>query len=197
MKLPRVDEPQRYCGLYVYDFGPWSAVGYTAEEIAILLEDERTAGGKVYRIQRALPDGTMDLRAISADRFGLESGMFFFRYDIDQARSDFRQLAALGNEHRPPCRARLTLADRGPGVERGRYVVSLVFPAEYDDDVAAWLLAHDYAGGDFVEGGISSVSTYLQQANDILERQQLWSVTSGLIRSAEEVLASTRRAVQR
>ena len=43
MKLPELSSPARYQGLYVFDFGEWTAVGYTAEEIAALLEtSERT-----------------------------------------------------------------------------------------------------------------------------------------------------------
>ena len=48
MKLPRVENTPKYQGLYVYDFGDWTAVGYTAGEIAILVESERYRGGKAY-----------------------------------------------------------------------------------------------------------------------------------------------------
>ena len=47
MKLPQLTDPDRYEGLYVFDFGEQCAVGYTASEIAVLLESERYRNGKV------------------------------------------------------------------------------------------------------------------------------------------------------
>ena len=89
MILPRVDDPQKLAGLYVYDFGEWTTVGYTAEEIAILLEHEIYRDGKVYKIHRASPDGQFELRGVSPQRFNAESGMFFHRAELDPARQDF------------------------------------------------------------------------------------------------------------
>jgi hypothetical protein len=226
MVLPSVTHPERYRGLYVYDFGQWCAIGYTAEEIAILLEDQQTSGGQVYRIHRAQPDGTIEIAGVSTERFGLESGMFFYRADGDAARADYEQLAAAadgsdllaqgassGAHNRrangtpnladdparlaAPCRARLELADRGDNAELYRYVVSLVYPSEYDAEISAWLCDIDYSGGDVVEGGISPVAEYLREQKTVLERTQVWGKTSVSSRSPSEVLASTHRAVQR
>ena len=105
MNLPHVKDPQRLRGLYIYDFGDWAAVGYTAGEVAILLEDERYGGGKVYRIHRAWPDGQMELQGVSAERFRLESGMFFHRTDLELARADFEALRSAADKTPPPCRA--------------------------------------------------------------------------------------------
>ncbi len=197
MKLPVLGQPQRYRGLYVFDFGEWTAVGYTAEEIAILLESEAYRAGKVYKIVRARPDGYMELRGISAERFQLESGMFFNRNDLDAARADFEGLRRLGQTQPPPCRAFIHLADRGvhPGVFR--YVTALVYPAEYDDEVGQWLAEAGYQGGDVAEGGISHVTNYYDQAKVILEREQLCGQSAIPSRSAAEVFSSVRRAVQR
>ncbi len=194
MILPHVANPQRYRGLYVYDFGAWCAIGYTAEEIAILLEDQKTSGGQIYRIHRAQPDGTMEIAGVSGERFGLESGMFFYRADGDDARADYERLAGVAQA---PCRARLELADRGDNAELYRYVVSLVYPAEYDPEISAWLNDIEYAGGDVVEGGVSPVAEYLREEKTVLERTQLWGKASVSSRTASEVLANTRRAVQR
>lgn len=197
MKLPALDDPRRYRGLYVYDFGDWSAVGYTAEEIAVLLEDQHTAGGKVYRIRDARPDGTMELYAVSPERFQLESAMLFYRDNEPAARADFAELARLAEAHAPPCRARLELVRRGGDGDRTRYVVALLYPAEYDEDISAWLLRTGYAGGDTVEGGISRATNYFEEVHDLIERNQLWATTSVSSRSPQEVRASIRRAVQR
>lgn len=196
MQLPRLDQPDRYRGLYVYDFGEWSAVGYTAEEIAILLEEPDLDGGSIYRIHNVTPDGTFELRGVSRDRFELEAGMFFMRTDEAAARGDFAALTALAEADAPPARARLELA-RTVGGEGPQYITSLIYPAEYDEDFAAWLLHHDFRGGDFVEGGVSAVTSYLNLDKSMLERGQLWSRTSGACRSVDELRATVRRAVQR
>ena len=95
MILPHVDDPTRLRGLYVYDFGDWTAIGYTAEEIAILLDDESWRGGKIYKIHRATPDGQMELRGVSPTRFNVESGMFFCRRELDAARADFEERSSI------------------------------------------------------------------------------------------------------
>jgi len=196
MILPHIDQPQRLRGLYVYDFGEWTAVGYTAEEIAILLDHERYRGGKVYKIYRAWPDGRMELRGVPPERFKLESGVFFYRQQEQPARADFQALLAAARQVPPPCRAYVHLADRGAASFQ-RYVTALIFPAEYDDEIGQWLLRLAFPGGDLVEGGISHVSNYYAEDKTILERQQLWSRAAIPSRSADQVLASVRQAVQR
>jgi hypothetical protein len=195
MKLPALERPQQYQGLFVFDFGDWTAVGYTAEEIAVLLESEPYADGKVYRIVRARPDGQLELKGVAATRFQSEAGMLFERATLDAARADFaglKELAADGG----PCRAKLQLADRGEAYGPKRYVTALIYPAEYDEDVARWLLDAEYAGGDTVEGGISPVSNYYETEKVFIERAQLWSHATSS-RSAEEVLRTVRQAIQR
>lgn len=196
MILPSVSKPGRFRGLYVYDFGEWTALGYTAEEIAILLESEDYRDGKVYRIHSATPDGRFELQGVSARRFKIESGMFFYRSDADAARDDFETLAAASEKNPPPCRAFLHLADRGDNASP-HYVTALIYPAEYDEAVGQWLLALDYAGGDLAEGGPSHVSNYYEQEKTLLERRQLWSNPAIPSRCPEEVLSNVRVAVQR
>ena len=84
----------KYVGLYVFDFGDQVAVGYTADEIAVLLESEKYADGKVYRIHRALPDGTMELQGVPREKFHCEDGLFFYRADDGQARQDLETFLA-------------------------------------------------------------------------------------------------------
>ena len=195
MRLPRLNDPERYAGLYVFDFGDQVAVGYTAAEIAVLIESERYADGTVYKIHRALPDGTMELRGVSRGRFQLEDGLFFYRREAGPARRDFDDLRALADASTPPCRAKLHLARLdAPG---NPFVVALIFPAEYTDEMGHWLTEHDYAGGDYVEGGPSQVTGYYQARRTLLAQHQLWGVLDKTSRSAEEVLASTHVAVQR
>jgi hypothetical protein len=196
MKLPSVEDPRRYQGLYVYDWGEWTALGYTAEEVAALLESEQTRGGRIYRVVRAQPDGTMELRGISADRFRLESGVFFNRSTLADARQDFAALRELGAGG-APCRAFLQLADRGVGGEGWQYVTALIYPAEFDDDVGQWLLQANCVAGDYVEGGASLVTRYYEEAHEILERASLWSQSAIPSRSHDELIRTFRQAVQR
>ncbi|TWT45555.1 hypothetical protein RAS1_19830 [Phycisphaerae bacterium RAS1] len=196
MKLPSLSQPERYRGLYIFDFGEWTAVGYTAEEIAILLDSEVYKGGKVYKIHRASPDGRLEIRGISGVRFNTECGLFFYRDAGDDARRDFEELNAIADDTPPPSRAFVQLADRGSQVDRGRYVTALIYPAEFDDDVCRWLIECGFVGGDTVEGGVSHVSNYYGEQKTLLDRRQLWS-SSVPSRSADEVLATVRLAVQR
>jgi len=197
MKLPPIDEPHRFQGLYVFDFGTWTSVGYTAAEIAILLEDPTYRDGKVYKIHRAYPDGRMELRGISSDRFELESGMFFYRADVDLARADFRRICDDADRAGPPCRAYVHLSDRGPQCGPGRFVTAILFPSEFEDEFGRWLTSVDYAGGDTAEGGISLATGYLSESKEILARRQLWGSDAIQCRPADQVIAESRKPVQR
>jgi hypothetical protein len=197
MILPHLDNPQRFRGLYIYDFGEWTAVGYTAEEIAILLEHERYRGGKIYKICRTSPDGQMELRGVSPQRFKLESGMFFSRSELEPARADFEALRAAAEKTPPPCRAFLHLVERSTESGPYRYLTALVFPAEHESEIGDWLTEVGFYGGDIAEGGVSHVTNYYGEQRTILERQDLWSHPAIPSRSRDEVLATVRHAVQR
>ncbi|MBL8877605.1 MAG: hypothetical protein JNG88_00675 [Phycisphaerales bacterium] len=198
MKLPHLEEPQRYQGLYIFDFGDWTAVGYTGEEIAALLDSEQYRSGKVYRIHRAWPDGRVELRGVASERFHLESGLLFYRDNPELARQDYANLVASARVTSPPSRAFVQLAELpAEGGSASRYVTALIYPAECDEDVSAWLMDQRYDGGDVVEGGVSQVTDYYRLDKSILERDQLWSANSERSRSPEQVLATVRNAVQR
>lgn len=197
MILPRLDEPTRYRGLYVFDFGEWCAVGYTALEIETLLESEQYRSGKVYRIHRAWPDGRMELRGVSSDRFQLESGMFFTRADAAAARRDFEHLAAAAEANPPPGRMKLHLAHRAGGCQSpSDCVTAMIYPAEYEEEMSEWLTKIGFDGGDTAEGGVSHVTDYLRQNVHVIDRRQFWG-TSSAQRTRDEILCSVRRAVQR
>ena len=69
MNLPKIDTPERYVGLYVIDFRGQCGVGYTAEEVAELLESEKYTDVKVYKIHQARTDGTMELAGVPRDQW--------------------------------------------------------------------------------------------------------------------------------
>ena len=81
MKLPKLQKPDSYVGLYVVDFGDNTGVGFTAQEVAELFESERYKDCKAYKIHRAYPDGRLELKGVRRDIFQLEAGMFFFSAD--------------------------------------------------------------------------------------------------------------------
>jgi len=193
MKLPKLEKPDRYQGLYVFDFGDHVGVGFTAEEVAELLESERYRDGKVYKIYRAHPDGRLELRGMSTERFQLEAGMFFYSRDEATARADFNRLGNLAVQTAPPCRAKVHLAK----LANNEYVVAMIYPAEYDEEISSWLLAGEYHTVGKVEGGTAAVERYYQSKPEILDKHQLFGTNETISRTGEELLLSTARAVQR
>lgn len=193
MKLPKLDKPDRYKGLYVFDFGDHAGVGFTAEEVAELLDSERYGEGKVYKIHRAYPDGRLEFKGVPAARFQLEAGMFFYAGDEATARADFRRLVNLAVRAAPPCRAKVHLAQYADD----KFAVALIYPAEYDDEVSSWLLEGDFRTAGAVEGGSGAVEQYYQNEPNILDRHQLFETSANVSRTGDELLASLTRAVQR
>jgi hypothetical protein len=193
MKLPKLERPDRYRGLYIFDFGDHAGVGFTAEEVAELLESERYGDGKVYKIHRACPDGRLELKGVPAQRFQLEAGMIFDATADDVAQSDFRRLVNLAVQTAPPCRAKVQLAR----FAADRFAVALIYPAEYEDEVSRWLLDGGYRTAGGVQGGVGAVQQYYAEQPEILERHQLFGARDAASRTGRELLASVGRAVQR
>jgi len=193
MKLPKLQEPQKYIGLYIFDFGDHVGVGFTAEEIAELLESEKYRDGKVYRIHRAYPNGQLEIKGVPAQTFELEAGMFFFSGGLETAQRDFKALVSLAVRITPPCRAKVHLGK----YDDEKYVVALIYPAEYNDSVSSWLLDGEYKTSGAAEGGIEAVQRYYDQNVEILDRHQLFGTSEWISRTGEELLVSLKRAVQR
>jgi hypothetical protein len=201
MKMPKLDKPDRYVGLYVVDFGDGSTsltaghcgVGFTAEEVAELLESERYKDCKAYKIHRAYPDGRLELKGVRKEVFQLEAGMLFYSADSQTARDDYKRLVKLGIENDMPCRVKIQLAKYSDE----KFAVALIYPAEYDEEISSWLLEHDYKTAGAAEGGINAVSQYYADKPEILETRQLWGKSSGESRTGAELLAATKIAIQR
>jgi hypothetical protein len=193
MKLPELDKPGRYTGLYVFDFGDHTGVGFTAEEVAELLESEQYREGKVYKIHRAYPDGRLELKGVPAETFQLESGMVFHSTTSEMARADFKRLVDAAVEATPPCRAKVHLAQ----YSEERLAVALIYPAEYEDEISGWLLATGYRTAGVAEGGTGVIERYYRDTPEILERHQLFGTSARISRTGDELLVSVRQAVQR
>ena len=170
----------------MFDFGDHAGVGFTAEEVAELLDSERYKDGKAYKIQRAFPDGRLELRAVPAANFQLEAGMFFYATDEATARGDFKRLVALAVRSTPPCRAKVQLARYADD----KFVVAIVYPAERDADISAWLLDGDYRTSGPAEGGIGAVESHYDERPEILETHQLFGTNESVSRTGRELLES-------
>jgi len=216
MELPKLQKPDNYVGLYMFDFGDHASVGFTAEEVAELLESEKYKDCKVYKIHKAYPDGKLELKGVPAHTFQLEAGMFFYSANLETANRDFKQLVNpvrksarrlagsysrclisngvnLAVQAAPPCRAKVHLAKYSDD----KFVVALIYPAEYDDEVSLWLLGGDYKTAGAAEGGTGAAQRYYDQKPQILERHQLFGKFVFENRTGEQLLASIKLAVQR
>ena len=193
MKLPKVEKPDKYVGLYVFDFAEHTGLGFTAQEVAELLESEKYKDCKVYKIHKAYPDGKLELKGIRAEIFELEAGMFFYSSDSETARRDFKELVNLAVKAAPPCRAKVHLAKYSDD----KFAVAVIYPAEYDDEISRWLLDGEYKTIGAVEGGVGAVQRYYDCRPEILDRHQLFGESEFESRTGQELLTSVKLAVQR
>ena len=193
MKLPKLEKPDRYVGLYVVDFGDSCSVGFTAEEVAEILDSEKYRDCRVYKIHRAYPDGRIELKGVRKETFELEAGMVFYEDSEAAARSDFKQLVNTAVQSAPPCRTKVQLAK----YSAEKSATAIIYPAEYDDEVSGWLLDHNYKTTGAAEGGTAAVTRYYDAKPEILERHQLWGKSTVESRTGEELLAATKVAIQR
>ena len=193
MKLPKLEKPDKYAGLYIVDFGEHTGVGFTAKEVAGLLESEKHKGCKVYKIHKAYPDGRLELKGVRAEIFRLEAGMFFYSGDPENAKADFKGLVDLAVRTSPPCRAKVQLAK----YNSGKFVTALIYPAEYDDEISSWLSGGGYKTSGTAEGGIGAVQQYYDAKPHILERHHFSGESAWTSKTGKELSACLKSAAQR
>ena len=202
MKLPTLEHPDRYTGLYIVDFSPSTslrtgdtcAVGYTAGEVAMLLESETYANVKVYRIHGAKPDGTMELVGVPSQRFQLETGLFFYSRDSETARREYDEIRRQA-DGKLPCRAQLLLGEMGENSSLP-FVAGLAYPAEYDEDISRWMLDNEVTFGEYADGGTGRLESIRRDAH-LIDSAQLRAVKSRQSRTRQEVFAGVGEAIQR
>lgn len=192
MKLPELENAKEYIGLYIVDFGDYCSTGFTAAEVAELLESERFADVKVYKIHNAYPDGKMEIKGVSSDIFQLEAGMFFYSAGFDLAQKNFRKLAAIAENTPPPAKAKLHMAK-----SEERFVTALIYPAEYDDEFSRWLIDADYRTEGEVAGGIDIVTGYYKGKPLYFTRKGLFPASAIQSKTGDQLIAATKLAVQR
>ncbi len=193
MKLPELEKPTKYVGLYIVDFGDYTSVGFTAQEVAEILESEKYKNVKVYKIHKAYPDGKLELKGISAETFHLEMGMFFYSDNLESTRQNFKALLDLAISSAPPCRAKIHLAKYSDN----KFTVVLIYPAEFNSELSAWLLTGNYKTPGTVEGGLEAVNRYYNDKPEILSKHQLFSQSEQTHRTGRQLLANLKSAVQR
>ncbi len=193
MKLPEVQNSEKYVGLYVVDFGDHSGVGFTAQEVAELLESEKFKHIKVYKIHNAYPDGRMELKGIPSQTFELEKGMFFYSGDLESTQANFKRLVDLAVKSAPPARAKVHLAR----YDDNEFVTALIYPAEYDDQFSRWLIDGGYKTAGAAEGGVEAVQRYYDRKPEVLDRHQLFGQSAYVSRTGNDLLTNIKLAVQR
>ena len=119
--------------------------------------------------------------------------MFFYETLLDTAKGNFKGLVNLAVTTAPPCRAKVHLA----GYSEDKFVTSIIYPAEYDDEISSWLIEGRYKTKGAAEGGIEAVQRYYKDSSEILERHQLFEKAALQSRSGLELLANVKLAVQR
>ena len=191
--LPRLRESQNYIGLYVIDFGDHAGVGFTGQEVEELLESEKFKDVKVYKIHNAYADGRVELRGVRSGLFQVEMGMFFYSSNEQEAKGDFKRLVNMAVKTAPPSRAKLHLSRYSDD----KYVVTLIYPAECNDEISDWLLASDYKTAGAATGGLSAVQQYYNDKPEILDRHQFIANERFESRSGDELYRYLSLAVQR
>jgi len=193
MNIPKIENANKYVGLYVVDFGEASSVGFTAGEVAELLESEKYADIKIYKIHGAYPDGKMELKGVPSGIFQLEMGMFFYAGTEQTSEKEYNDLIALAETILPPCRTKVELAK----ITDELFTTAIIYPAEYNDEVSGWLIDIDYKTSGAAAGGIEAVSSYYDQKTETIGSHQLHAAGAYKSKTGEELLNATRQAVQR
>jgi hypothetical protein len=193
MKLPDIKEADRYVGLYVVDFGDHSAVGFTAEEVAELLDSEANRDVRIYKIYNATPDGRMELKGVTREAFGLEAGMFFYSRDEQAGQADYARLCDLAQKTLPPARTKVHFASDN----KGGFVTAIIYPAEYDQEFSRWLLDGRYRTQGAAEAGPNAVQRYYDAAWTILDQRQIWNKDGIVLLQGQALRDASRKAVVR
>ena len=195
MNLPSLNHPELYQGLYVFDFGEHVAIGYTAEEIEVLLGSPEHKDGRAYKIHHATAAGEMSLRGLSRLDANVLEGMVFYRASADAARADFEALKQSARVSAPPAVLHWRLGSDSQA-ELPKCTV-LSYPAEASDRVGRWLEAIGFAGGDQVEAG-AHLADYFAKP-DTVEHDHLAIAPDPRYHSRPpaEVLANVHKPIQR
>lgn len=194
MNIPHLQNPQKFKGLYIVDFGDYSSTGFTADEVAMLLESEKFSHIKVYKIYNAYPDGRLEIKGVANETFNFESGMFFYASDLETAQNDFDRLVSSAITVAPPSRAKVQLAEYSDG---NKFATAIIYPAEYNDEIGRWMIEINYKTRGLVQAGIEATTAYYENSPAILQRHQLFASSINEPRTADELFAEITKPFQR
>lgn len=195
LTLPPIRDPERYEGLFAYDFGTHVSVGFTAGEILILRQSPEYCGGTALQIYRVNDRGGMELRGIQDSMLLGRDCICFLQSSEMKAREDYDRMVRAARE-RPlssTVEARLVRS----------YVFSLpnltalLFPAWAVDRVGAWLSLLDWSPGDRVISGTEALASMDPGKGLTIDTCSLAARDIVQDRDAEQVLASVSQAFQR
>jgi hypothetical protein len=182
-------------GLYIYDFKTHVSIGYTALEIRYLRESEAYRGGTAYEIYRATDGGGFELRGARDERLAAREALCFLRRDAVAAGDDYRALQQAAKRHPLPCPTELRLAE--VDAFDPPHVTALLYPAAASHALAGWLNRSAFNGGDRAVGGIDAHAEVKAAQDAPIDKCDLPTVIDYQDRSAEEVLRTVDRPVQR
>lgn len=195
MNIPRVDQPERYTGLFIYDFGDHVSVGYTAEEIDVLTRSELHKSGSAYQIYRVTDSGAMELRGIDSVRVGAQEAMLFQFHDPADAAAAFDDLVRLAHSDPlpTPVHAERAMAESMTPPQ----VIALIYSIYGADALGRWLQGVGFGAGEEVSVGADRLVDYRQAVAAPDESVELAAHFDYRSRSPAEILATVHRAVQR
>ncbi len=188
-------EPQKYAGLYVYDFGDHVAVGYTAAEVRILKQTEAHRDGVVYEIYRVSEEGAIELRGVHLERLTTREAVCFLRATASAARGDYEAIRAAADRDPVPTDVEIQL-----GTLRGfdpPHVTGVCYPTSASTVMARWLSVHVADAGDQVLGGGDVHGTLMSSAGERHAVCRLRTLIDYIDRSEHEVLTAIHEPVQR
>ncbi len=195
LQLPSIPDPLRYAGLFVYDFGDHTSVGYTAGEIAMLKLTGEHSAGQAYEIYRVNEVGGFELRGVSDAMMVVQDAMAFLREDPVAARRDYDALRTLSQRSPSPIQAELVLARFYSLSPENASVIS--YPAFASTQISSWLSKNDFQGGDQVAAGSGVVAALRGQNLMRIASCQLSTVSGHEDRTREEVLTTVHEPLQR
>lgn len=195
LKLPPLDRPQDFVGLFVYDFGHHVSVGYTAEEIGVLRSSPRHTSGTAYRVHRVDEAGRLELQGMLAEQLEREEGLIFTFGDRPRARADYATLQRGAQANPLPCPVKLLLAELE--TTRREFAMVLSYPAYASEPVSTWLSRLAFEGGDHATGGVAALARFRAAGAATLDSCDLPIQARFSSRPAAKVLATVDRPVQR
>lgn len=188
-------EPQKYVGLYVYDFGDHVAVGYTAAEVRILRETEAHRDGTAYEIYRVSEEGAIELRGVHDERLTTREAVCFLRATASAARRDYEAIRAAADRDPVPTDVETQL-----GTLQGfdpPHVTGVSYPTSAATVMARWLSVHVADAGDQVVGGTDVHGTLMSSAGERHAVCRLRTLIDYVDRSEREVLSAIHEPLQR